>query len=145
MQDVSFGNGISTQLIRDFTDKRRAFDEAEAALEKAEKEYRETEAVLFDAMIESSTSSIRIDGLGTCTRTIKGPYASLDDNDPKASEKFETWCRETGIYSDVFRFAPQMAKVNTIVKEMRKEGEPLPPGIKVLEHKRIQVLKRKAT
>lgn len=141
--DVAFGQGISAELIREFKARRAAFDDLTAQQEASEKAYREIEEVMWEAMLASDTSSLRVDGLGTCTRTIKGPYVSLDDNDPHAAERFEAWCRENGHYDDVYRFAPQMARVNTIVKEMRKEGEALPPGTKVLEHKRIQVLRRK--
>lgn len=143
MQDVSFGGGIPTDLVARFSEDRRAFEDAEDALKAAEEKYRATEEAMWEAMLASGVSSIRIDGLGTCTRTVKGPYTSLDDNDPNSAAKFEAWCRENGYYDEIFRFAPQMARVNSIVREIRKRGEPIPEGTKVLEHRRIQVLKRK--
>lgn len=119
-----------------------AFEAAETALTEAEKAYREVEEILWDQMVELGLSNVRIDGLGTCTKTLKGPYCSIDhEDDPMALGKFREWCEENG-YTEIFRYQPAMSALNPIVKTMREKGEPIPPGIKITEHRRIQVLKR---
>lgn len=132
---------MDAELIKAFKETRERFEAAEEALETAEKEYRAIEEIVWEKMVEDGTSSIRIDGLGTCTKVLKGPYVSLDSNDPEASIVLREWCDRNG-YSNIFRFQPVMSSLNPIVKEMREQGEPLPPGIKITEHRRIQVLKR---
>jgi hypothetical protein len=129
-------------LLNTFKERRLAFEQAEAALNEAEKAYREVEEILWDQMLELGVSNVRVDGLGTCTKTTKGPYCSIDhEDDPLALNKFKQWCEDNG-YSEIFRWQPAMSALNPIVKIMREKGEPLPPGIKVTEHRRIQVLKR---
>lgn len=143
MKDVAFGAGISNELIERFQQDRIAFDMAETALKEAEKQYRETEETLYDAMLSSGVSSLKIEGLGTCTRTVLGPYCSIDrEHFADAEEAFKEWCEQNGHYEEVFRFAPQMQTLNGIVRKMRKEGQSVPPGISVLEHRRIRVTQK---
>jgi hypothetical protein len=133
---------IDKELLDQFKTRRLAFEQAEAALAESEKAYREAEEILWDQMLELGLPNIRIEGLGTCSKVLKGPYCSIDhEDDPLALVKFRTWCEDNG-YSEIFKWQPAMSALNPIVKTMREKGEPLPPGIKLTEHRRIQVLKR---
>lgn len=133
---------MDAELIAAFKAARTKFEEKEMEYEQAEKEYRVIEEIMWEKMVEDGTSSVRIDGLGTCTKVLKGPYVSLDQNDPFAADELRDWCKTYG-YENIFRFQPVMSSLNPIVRDMREKGEPLPPGIKITEHRRIQVLKRK--
>lgn len=145
LTDVNIsGATIPSTLIQDFAAKRRAFEASEQAAKDAEKAYREVEDVLWDLLASMGMSSIKVDGLGTCTKTIKGPYVSIDkDTDPDAEAKVKAWLEELGLYNEIYRFAPQMSALNPIVRDMRERGEVITPALKITEHKRIQVLPAK--
>jgi hypothetical protein len=133
---------MDAELLATFKERRLAFEQAQAALDESEKKYREVEEILWEQMLELGLSNVRIDGLGTCTKTMKGPYCSIDhEDDPMALAKFKEWCIDNG-YSEIFKWTPSMSALNPVVKTMREKGEPLPPGIRVTEHRRIAVLKR---
>lgn len=138
------GVTLDPNLIAEFRQKRESMEALQNAAEAAEKDFRNVEERLWEVLDAMGLKSIKVDGLGTCTRTLKGPYCSLDhDTNPDAEEAFKEWCEQQGIYSQIWRFAPQMAALNPIVKEMRARGDATPPGVKVTEHRRIQVLKGK--
>jgi hypothetical protein len=135
--------GLPKELLDDFRAKRTLRDTLKAQLEEAEADYDAVEEILWDKMLELDLKNMRIDGLGTCSRTVKGPYPSLDhQNDPQAEQHFTEWCRDEGIYESIFKFQPSMQSLIPIIKDMRAKGLALPPGVRVAEYKRIQVLKK---
>lgn len=142
LTDVNISQtNIPSILIQDFVAKRKHFEAAEEEAKAAEKEYREVEEVLWELLETMGVPSLRIEGLGTCTKTLKGPYCSIDkETDPMAEVKVKAWLEELGLYNEIYRFAPQMSALNPIVKEMREKGEPITPALKITEHRRIQVL-----
>jgi len=143
MRDVNIADQtIPRELLDRFIATRNAMDETGDAAKEAEKVHREVEEQLWDLMDGIGVPGLRIDGFGTVSKTLKGPYCSIDvETDPSALEKFKAWCEEQNLYGLIFRFAPQMASLNPIVKKLREEGQATPPGIKVTEHRRLQVLR----
>ena len=124
-----------------------AYVNTHTSLEKLEPEYKELVAKdqriqeqLYNLMDEFGFKSIRIDGVGLLIKAQRGPYCAfaaiegepeiVDGGVPETSrEVFVKSARELGLYDVVVKEMPVMQRVNSIVGQRLKSGEPLFQGL----------------
>ena len=113
--------------MEDLKSMRKVKAELEASLKELNGEIQVAVYEMIDYMDSTDQLSVKVKGIGTCSRTATKFYG-IDRDEPMAAESFETWVREKGDWDLVT--AIHSSKLQGYYKERLELNEELPPGVK---------------
>ena len=129
--------------LRRLMEARVSRDEAKAALDAAEKDFRQIEAEVYEALEESGLDgTVKID-LGppygkVSFRTRETYYGRIID-DEKALDYFE----ERAMMDEFTAPKFVKARLNEIVRERIEAGEEMPPGVDYYPNRGVTITRAK--
>lgn len=140
--EPQIGQDIASKLRR-LMEVRQARDEAKVAAENAEKEYREYEADVWEAIEDSPiTGNLKVDlgpPFGTVSfRTNETYYGRVIDKEA-ALDYFE----QRALMDEVTQPKIVMARVNEIVNEHREQGKTPPAGLDWYAKRYVTITRQK--
>lgn len=112
--------------LRQHLKKREKRDETKKAADEADKEHKESEAELYDALRDSGMKSIKveIDGQTVTFQPRETIYGRILDLD-KALEAFEAEART----DELTKPGVEKRRLNELVRERLESGHDLPDGV----------------
>lgn len=135
-------------FLRRHMELREARDLAKEAATKAEKEYRESEADLWDTLTKDGEVPVKDAGVrvplgepwGTVTFSPRETfYGRILDDDLAAQ-----WLEENALADEFLEEKFVGARLNEIVRTRIEQRQPLPPGFDFSPRRGVTITRRKA-
>lgn len=129
--------------LRRFLELREKRDEAKTALDTAEKDYREAEADVYEALTEAELKgAIKVDlgdGFGTVSFSPRTTYFGRII-DKEAAEEYYA---QRAMLEDVSEIKFSMARIHEEIRERLENGESPPPGMDYYSRRGVTVTRQK--
>ncbi len=118
------------ELKNEKDDAKKMFSDKEAAFKAYERETHKLMEV-------QDVKTVKIDGLGTFTRSERTYCKVLAESE----EEFVSWAEEEGVADELVKRKFETKRLNALVKERLENGDDLPPGVDVTPTPYISIRK----
>lgn len=130
--------------LRRLMEARQKRDESKAQAEVDEKEYREIEADVFEALDEGPVDRLNNIDLGepwgkVSFQARETTYGRVIDED-QAQEHFE----QRQMVEEVSQPKFVMARINELVRAADESGDPMPPGLDFYKRRFVSITRQKS-